>query len=120
MAPPDRAVMGIDRRGSPRAEQRAQTAARCLLDDDDAAAGGEQAKSLRKRRDALLGPHARQQPLLIVDDDQIERAVFERDLPELARFDFEQEPGFLGGAARARRLRVVGHDSAHAPAQPHF
>ena len=34
--------MGIGRCRSPRAEQRAQTAARSLFDDDDAAAGGEE------------------------------------------------------------------------------
>jgi len=113
-------VAWIDWCGGPRSEQRAQTSARALFDNYNPAARREHTERFAQRRDTLLRTHARQQTVLIVHDDQVEGAVFERKVIEPACFDLEKKAEFFCGAPRSFRVRVIRHDRADTPAQPRF
>ena len=113
-------VVGIDWCGGPRSEQRAQTGARTLFDNYNPAARREHPERFAQRRDTLLRTHARQQTVLIVDDDEVEGAVFERKVIELTCFELEKKSEFFCSAPRSFCVRVIGHDRADTPAQPRF
>jgi hypothetical protein len=113
-------VVGIDRRGARGFHQCTQASTRRPLDDDDPAARYESAERLLQGRDPLLGPHARQQPLLIVEHNQVERSVFERKIVQMAGLDLKERACFFGASSRARGIGFGRYDRARTAAQPDF
>ena len=92
--------MGIDRRAA--AEKGPETFAARTLNEHDSSPGPEYAVGLLQPCDALFGPHVRDQALLIVEHDDIERSVFKGKRVEIAAgLELQQDAAALCAAARA-------------------
>ena len=67
-------------------------------------------------REYLIHPGA----VLVVNDDQIERVLVEREVRQGGRFEFKKKSGLFRRTACARCVRVIRHDGTDAPAQTDF
>ena len=62
----------------------------------------------------------RQQPFLVIDHDQVERAIVEGKLVQIPGLDFEQDARLLRASAGASRVRFRRYDRTRATAQPNL